>query len=93
VFWQLLTGFAIGGTLSTLTALLIQFRPKGQEGMVIGLDSSVSGLANAIGPMVGASVAAGVGLQSPFIFAAGMMAIGALVAILRIEDHQPVRLY
>ena len=93
VFWQLLTGFAIGGTLSTLTALLIQFSPKGQEGMVIGLDSSVSGLANAIGPMMGASVAAGVGLQSPFIFAAGMMAMGALVAILKIKDRQPLRRY
>jgi len=29
--WQWLMGFAVGGTLSTLTALLIQFSPKGRE--------------------------------------------------------------
>ena len=87
VFWQLLTGFAIGGTLSTLTALLIQYSPKGHEGVVIGLDSSAVGLANAIGPMAGAGIAAGVGLQAPFILSAGVMGVGALVVILWMKER------
>ena len=87
VFWQLLLGFAIGGTLSTLTALLIQFSPQGREGMVIGLDSSIAGIANAIGPMVGAS-AAGLGLQAPFILSAGMLGVGTLVVVLWVRERQ-----
>ena len=79
--WQLLSGFAIGGTLSTLTALLIQFSPKGRKGTIIGSDSSIAGLANAIGPMVGAS-AAGLGLQAPFILSAGIFGLGTLVVVL-----------
>ena len=87
VFWQLLLGFAIGGTLSTLTALLIQFSPQGREGMVIGLDSSIAGIANAIGPMVGAS-AAGLGLQAPFILSAGVLGVGTLVVVLWVRERQ-----
>jgi DHA1 family multidrug resistance protein-like MFS transporter len=87
VLWQLLLGFAIGGTLSTLTALLIQFSPQGREGMVIGLDSSIAGIANAIGPMAGAS-AAGLGLQAPFILSAGVLGVGTLVVVLWVRERQ-----
>jgi DHA1 family multidrug resistance protein-like MFS transporter len=83
---QGLLGFAVGGTLATLTALLIRFSPKGREGMIIGLDSSVAGLANAIGPMVGAS-AAGLGLQAPFILSAGVLGVGTLVVVLWVREH------
>jgi DHA1 family multidrug resistance protein-like MFS transporter len=84
--WQLLTGFAIGGTLSTLTALLVRFSPKGREGMVIGMDSSIAALANAIGPMAGASVAAGLGLQTPFILSAGVLGVGTLVVVFWVRE-------
>jgi len=86
VFWQLLTGFAVGGTLSTLTALLVQCSPKGREGMIFGLDSSVAGLANAIGPMAGASIAAGLGLQAPFILSTAVLSSGTLVVILWVRE-------
>jgi DHA1 family multidrug resistance protein-like MFS transporter len=84
--WQLFAGFAVGGTLSTLTALLIQSSPKGREGMIIGLDSSVSALANGIGPMLGASLTASLGLQSPFILAAGIMGLGTLTVSLWVRE-------
>jgi len=83
---QGLVGFAVGGTLATLTALLIRFSPQGREGMIVGLDSSVAGLANAIGPMVGAS-AAGLGLQAPFILSAGILGVGTLVVVLWVREH------
>jgi len=83
---QGLVGFAVGGTLATLTALLIRFSPKGREGMIVGLDTSVAGLANAIGPMVGASVA-GLGLQAPFILSAGVLGVGTLVVVLWVRER------
>jgi DHA1 family multidrug resistance protein-like MFS transporter len=83
---QGLVGFAIGGTLATLTALLIRFSPRGREGMIVGLDSSVAGLANAIGPMMGAG-AAGLGLQAPFILSAGVLGVGTLVVVLWVREH------
>ena len=85
--WQLLTGFAVGGTLSTLTALLIQFSPKGREGTIIGLDSSVTALANGIGPMMGAGIAAGLGLNMPFTLASGVMGLGTVVVILWVRER------
>ncbi len=85
VLWQLLTGLAIGGTLSTLTALLIQFSPPGREGMVIGLDSSVSALAMAIGPMLGASIAASLGLRAAFILSAGILGLGTAVVVMWVK--------
>jgi DHA1 family multidrug resistance protein-like MFS transporter len=85
ILWQLLTGLAIGGTLSTLTALLIQFSPPGREGIIIGLDSSMSALAGAIGPMVGASIAASVGLRAPFILSAGILGLGTAVVLLWVQ--------
>jgi DHA1 family multidrug resistance protein-like MFS transporter len=85
VLWQLLTGLAIGGTLSTLTALLIQFSPPGREGMVIGLDSSVSALAMAIGPLLGASIAASLGLRAAFILSAGILGLGTAVVVMWVK--------
>jgi len=84
--WQLLSGFAVGGTLSTLTALLVQYSPAGREGVVIGLDSSAVGLANAIGPMLGASVAVELGLRAPFLVAAAVLGLGALIVVLWVHD-------
>jgi len=84
---QLLTGVAIGGTLSTLTALLIQFSPTGREGMVIGLDSSFIGIAGAMGPMAGAGAAAALGLASPFVIAAGVMGLGTVVVLRWVRER------
>ena len=86
VLCQFLTGLAVGGTLSTLTALLVQFSPKGREGMVIGLDSSATAIAGGVGPMMGASVAAGMGLQAPFILSAGVMGLGTVVVVRWVQD-------
>jgi DHA1 family multidrug resistance protein-like MFS transporter len=86
MLWQLLTGFAIGGTLSTLTALLVRFSPPGREGMIVGLDSSVAALANTIGPMVGAAAAAMLGLPTPFILSAGVLGVGTLAVALWVRE-------
>jgi DHA1 family multidrug resistance protein-like MFS transporter len=82
IFWQLLSGFAVGGTLSTLTALLANLASGGREGMVFGLDASAVSAANALGPIAGAAVAAQSGLRAPFVLAAFMFGLGALAVVL-----------
>lgn len=86
IFWQLCSGFAVGGTLATVTALLTHVAPKGHEGMVFGLDTSAVSGANAIGPLLGAAVAASWGLRAPFLLAALMFGVGLLGVIFWVHD-------
>ncbi len=88
VFWQAASGFTVGGTISTLTALLARLSPEGHQGIVFGLDASAVSGANALGPMVGAVLAAGLGLRSPFLVAAGVIAIGTLAVTLGVHDER-----
>lgn len=88
IFWQLLSGFAVGGTLATVTALLTQVAPKGHEGMVFGLDASAVSGANAIGPVLGAAVAASFGLRAPFVLAVLMFGIGLLAVVVWVRDER-----
>ncbi|MCC7355335.1 MAG: MFS transporter [Anaerolineae bacterium] len=84
--WQVLSGFALGGTLSTLTALLARSAPEGHQGIVFGLDASALSGANAIGPLTGAAVAAALGLRAPFVLAAGLLVIGLAPTLLWVRS-------
>jgi len=86
IAWQFCSGFAVGGTLATLTALLARLTPDGRAGVVFGLDSSAMAVSNATGPLAGAGVAAVWGLRAPFLLtsliswaAAGVIAAGVHV--------------
>jgi DHA1 family multidrug resistance protein-like MFS transporter len=92
IFWQLLSGLAVGGALSTLTALLANLTQDGHEGMVFGLDASAMSAANALGPIAGAAVAAQLGLRAPFALASLMFGIGALAVALWVRDRQGTRM-
>lgn len=87
IFWQLLSGFAVGGTLATVTALLAHVTPKGHEGMVFGLDASAVSGANAIGPVLGAAAAASFGLRAPFILAVLLFGVGLLAVMLWVREE------
>ena len=89
IVWQFCTGFAVGGALSTLTALLAQFTPAGHEGVVFGLDSSAVAGANALGPIMGATVAAQMGLRAPFVLATLMFGVGTLAVVLWVREQRP----
>jgi DHA1 family multidrug resistance protein-like MFS transporter len=74
--WQLLilqaaVGLVMSGVLASISALLAHLSPEGHEGAVFGVDASVVSAANAVGPMLGASVAATYGLRAPFLLTAG----------------------
>jgi DHA1 family multidrug resistance protein-like MFS transporter len=83
--WQLLAlqvalGVVVSGMLASFSALLANLSPEGLHGAVYGLDASVSSMANAIGPMLGASLATSAGLRVPFLVAASAFALATGVA-------------
>jgi DHA1 family multidrug resistance protein-like MFS transporter len=70
--WQLLAlqaagGLAMSGVLASVSALLANLAPEGHQGAVYGVDASAVSVANGVGPMLGASVAAALGLRMPFL--------------------------
>jgi len=83
-------GLAMGGTLAMVSAMLAALAPEGRQGAVYGVDASVVSAANAVGPMLGASLAAGLGLRSVFLCAAAVFGLAALgVASLVPRRGQP----
>ncbi len=75
------TGLAMGGLLTSLSAFLARVSPEGQEGIVYGVETSVTATANAIGPMMGSLLAAWLGLRVPFLVAAGIFGLAGLAAM------------
>jgi DHA1 family multidrug resistance protein-like MFS transporter len=83
--WQLLVlqgaiGLVMSGVLASISALQAHLAPEGRQGAVYGVDASATSIANAIGPMLGATVAAVMGLRAPFLLASGLIALAAGLA-------------
>jgi DHA1 family multidrug resistance protein-like MFS transporter len=92
--WQLLLlqallGLVMSGVLASISALLANLAPEGHQGVVYGVDASVVSMANAIGPMLGASVAAALGLRVPFLLAAGIVLGASGLSWILIPRPQP----
>jgi len=93
--WQLLilqgaVGLVMSGVLASISALLATLAPEGRQGAVYGVDASVVSAANAVGPMLGASVAAAIGLRAPFLLTAGTLALaaGLVVALIPRKEQE-----
>lgn len=83
--WQLLVlqallGFVMSGVLASISALMAHLSPEGHQGVVYGVDASLVAGANAVGPMLGASVAAGIGLRWPFLVSAAVFGLTTILA-------------
>jgi DHA1 family multidrug resistance protein-like MFS transporter len=83
--WQLLAlqgavGLVMSGVLASISALLANLAPEGRQGAVYGVDSSVVAMATGVGPMLGASVAAAIGLRATFLLTAGIFTLAAGLA-------------
>ncbi len=83
---QAAAGLAMGGILASISASLAALAPPGRQGIVYGVDASVVSVANAIGPLTGSALAAVLGLRSPFLAAAAVFGIGAIVALRLLPD-------
>ena len=89
ILLQVCVGVALSGTLSSLTALLATLAPEGQQGAVYGLDTSVGSGANALGPMLGASIAVVLGNRAPFLVTAAVFILAAAFVSWFLPDRQP----
>jgi DHA1 family multidrug resistance protein-like MFS transporter len=86
---QALSGLAMGGVVSAVSASLARLAPEGQEGIVYGVDASIVSLANAVGPMTGSALAAWVGLRVPFLVAAIIFGLAGAAAARLIPRRSP----
>ena len=86
---QAAAGVAMGGGLAAIGALLANLSPEGHQGAVYGLDWSAVSAANGLGPMTGAAVAVGLGLRAPFLFAASVYGLAALIVMAAVSNRQP----
>lgn len=78
---QAMAGLAMGGILAAISASLAVLAPRGNEGIVYGVDASVVSVANVIGPMTGSFLAAWLGLRAPFLAAAAVFGVGAAAGV------------
>lgn len=81
--WQLLGlrilgGAFLGGTAPAVNALIAHRAEANRQGTVFGLSSSINNTGAAVGPMIGASVAAGLGFASSFFATTAILAVAAL---------------
>jgi MFS family permease len=87
--FQIVTGFAMGGILASLSAYLASLAPQGQEGTIYGINASVTSVSNAIGPMVGSALSVSCGLRFPFLVSAGAMILSGIAALTMGRESQP----
>ena len=80
VVLQALTGFADGGILPAIAALMNLQIPAGYQGATYGLSASVNSSGRFLAPMLGVGIAISFGLRSVFALAVVVYALAALLA-------------
>jgi DHA1 family multidrug resistance protein-like MFS transporter len=83
--WQLLTlqiayGMTLGGIVPAVSALLADRSRQGDEGVVYGIDNSITSAARVLGPMLGVAISVWFGLRAVFGAAALLYLIAGLFA-------------
>ncbi len=98
--WQLVVlnvvvGFAVGGVLPAVSAMLARFTDPAMSGSVYGLDNSVGAASRAIAPLLaGAVITIGSSPGAPdyraiFVVTAGLFAVTAALGAWRLPSEQP----
>lgn len=89
---QVLAGFLMAGVLASVAALLARCVPEGRQGAMYGVNTTIVAGANALAPMIGASVAIWWGLRSIFLVATVLFALGGLFALWLLPVSDPCAL-
>jgi DHA1 family multidrug resistance protein-like MFS transporter len=89
--WQLallqaLGGFAVGGLVPSVAALMNLWAPSGNQGATYGLDNSVQASARVVAPLIAATIAVLVGYWGVFLAAAVLYAAIAVAAVLVVRS-------
>jgi DHA1 family multidrug resistance protein-like MFS transporter len=76
---RVIGGAFLGGTMPAVNALIAVRADRNRQGTIYGLSSSMNAAGAAVGPMLGASLAAGIGYPSAF-FAMAAALLGTFAA-------------
>jgi len=87
IITNLAAGFFSGGLLTTANAILARFASKEQYGTVYGISSSVNAVGRAAGPILGAALAASIGLRAAFMGTAALFALVNLCLALTVPSR------
>ncbi len=71
--------FFVGGNLPSVNALIAQRIEQGKQGSTYGLSAAIASGSNALGPVIGASIAMTAGYGSVFLTTAGILATAGVV--------------
>ncbi len=78
LFLRIASCFFVGGNLPSVNALIAQRVEPGKQGSIYGISSSISSGSNALGPVIGASIALAGGYGPVFLTTAGIMAAAGI---------------
>lgn len=82
---RILFGFAAGGNLPTMNALVGKLTPKESYGKAYGLTASMTSLGMTLGPLAGGIMASYMGLRWPFVVVGLLLSLVVIPIILRLK--------
>ena len=81
ILLQALSGFAVGGMIPSINALMNLQAPLGNQGATYGLNASITAAGRSIAPLLGATFAMWFGMRSVFVLAAAIYGLAAFVVL------------
>jgi DHA1 family multidrug resistance protein-like MFS transporter len=81
IILQLFYGIALGGVITSISAMLALFSEEGDEGTVYGLDSSVNAGARMVGPLLCYAITSLFGMRMVFAFAGALYFLATVLAL------------
>ncbi|HET6452423.1 MAG TPA: MFS transporter [Spirochaetia bacterium] len=75
---RIVSAFFVGGNLPSVNALIAQRVQPGRQGSIYGISSAIASASNALGPLIGASIALAGDFGTVFLTTAGIMAAAGL---------------
>ena len=78
---RIMFGFAAGGNLPTMNALVGKLTTKETYGQAYGLMASMTSLGMTLGPLAGGIMASHIGFRWPFVAASLLLSLVAILVI------------
>jgi DHA1 family multidrug resistance protein-like MFS transporter len=82
--------FFVGGNLPSVNALIAQRIESGKQGSIYGISSSIASGSNALGPVIGATIALAAGYGPVFLTTAGIMAAAGIAIAVFVRSGKSV---
>jgi DHA1 family multidrug resistance protein-like MFS transporter len=84
---RILFGFAVGGNLPTMNALVGKLTPKESYGKAYGVTASMASLGMTLGPLAGGIMASYMGLRWPFVAVSLLLSLVVIPIILSLKTR------